>query len=224
MLAEAFHSTAGTGIELLLLVGMKRSSRAPDELDPHGHGKALYFYSLLVAVYIFGVRGGLAVHHGITHLRNPERSPRTPVGAVLCSRSRPDLSSIRGSFRIRSSRLKKTRARAPGMKSRQQGSDHLHGFSRRLCRLARSPAGVSWHLAGSPIQQSLFGPHGLHRDWSAPRRGRHISEEGERALLIGKRTNRARIRRGKEDYHRRSLGRESGRSADHATGTQGKCS
>jgi cation diffusion facilitator family transporter len=72
MLAEALHSTADTGNELLLLVGMKRSTRPADELHPYGHGKALYFYSLLVAVYIFGVGGGLAVHHGITHLRNPE--------------------------------------------------------------------------------------------------------------------------------------------------------
>jgi cation diffusion facilitator family transporter len=72
MLAEAFHSTADSGNELLLLVGMKRGSRPPDELHPYGHGKALYFYSLLVAVYIFGVGGGLAVHHGITHLRNAQ--------------------------------------------------------------------------------------------------------------------------------------------------------
>jgi cation diffusion facilitator family transporter len=72
MLAEAFHSTADSGNELLLLVGMKRSARPPDELHRYGHGKALYFYSLLVAVYIFGVGGGLAVHHGITHLRNPQ--------------------------------------------------------------------------------------------------------------------------------------------------------
>jgi cation diffusion facilitator family transporter len=50
---------------------MKRSTRPPDGLHPYGHGKALYFNSL-VAVYIFGVGGGLAVHHGISHLRNPQ--------------------------------------------------------------------------------------------------------------------------------------------------------
>jgi cation diffusion facilitator family transporter len=72
MLAEAFHSTADSGNELLLLFGIKRSQRPADELHPYGHGKALYFYSLLVAVYIFGIGGGLSIHDGITHLRNPQ--------------------------------------------------------------------------------------------------------------------------------------------------------
>jgi cation diffusion facilitator family transporter len=72
MLAEAFHSTADSGNELLLLLGIKRSARPPDALHPYGHGKALYFYSLLVAVYIFGVGGGLAVYEGVSHLKHPE--------------------------------------------------------------------------------------------------------------------------------------------------------
>src|SRR5712675_1297976 len=74
MLAEAFHSTADTGNELLLLVGMKRSARPPDPLHPYGHGKVLYFYSLLVAVYIFGVGGLLAIARGVSHLRHPQPS------------------------------------------------------------------------------------------------------------------------------------------------------
>jgi cation diffusion facilitator family transporter len=72
MLAEAFHSTADTGNELLLLLGIKRSSRPPDSLHPFGHGKVLYFYSLLVAVYIFGIGGVLAMHQGISHIRHPQ--------------------------------------------------------------------------------------------------------------------------------------------------------
>ena len=71
MLAEAFHSTADTGNELLLLLGLKRSARPPDELHPYGHGKVLYFYSLLVAVYIFAIGGMFALYEGITHLRDP---------------------------------------------------------------------------------------------------------------------------------------------------------
>jgi len=72
MFAEAFHSTADTGNEFLLLIGMKRSMRPPDSLHPFGHGKVLYFYSLLVAIYIFSFGGGLALHQGISHLRHPE--------------------------------------------------------------------------------------------------------------------------------------------------------
>jgi cation diffusion facilitator family transporter len=72
MFAEAFHSTADTGNELLLLVGMRRSQRPPDPLHPYGHGKALYFYSLLVAVYIFGFGAGFALFQGISRLKQPE--------------------------------------------------------------------------------------------------------------------------------------------------------
>jgi len=72
MLAEAVHSTVDTGNELLLLFGMKRSTRPADPLHPFGHGKAIYFYSLLVAVYIFGAGALLAVYEGISRLRHPE--------------------------------------------------------------------------------------------------------------------------------------------------------
>lgn len=100
MLAEAFHSTADTGNELLLLWGMKRSSRPPDALHPYGHGKVLYFYSLLVAVYIFGVGGGLAVHEGISHLKHPQ-IPSEPMWnyAVLALAAVFELYSWRISYR-----------------------------------------------------------------------------------------------------------------------------
>jgi cation diffusion facilitator family transporter len=74
MLAEAVHSTVDTGNELLLLLGMRRSARPPDALHPFGHGKVLYFYSLLVAVYIFGIGATLAFYSGISHLLHPEPS------------------------------------------------------------------------------------------------------------------------------------------------------
>jgi cation diffusion facilitator family transporter len=73
MWAEAFHSTADSGNELLLLWGIRRSARPPDSLHPFGHGKVLYFYSLLVAVYIFGVGGVLAVRQGVIHFRQAEK-------------------------------------------------------------------------------------------------------------------------------------------------------
>ena len=100
MLAEAFHSTADAGNELLLLVGIKQSSRPPDALHPYGHGKVLYFYSLLVAVYIFGVGGGLAIHQGISHLRHPHLSSRPGWNyAVLALSAVFDFYSWRISYR-----------------------------------------------------------------------------------------------------------------------------
>jgi cation diffusion facilitator family transporter len=99
MLAEAFHSTADTGNELLLLLGIKRSARPPDPLHPFGHGKVLYFYSLLVAVYIFGIGGVLATHQGISHIRHPQEF-RMSAGTMPSLGSRSHLSSILGISRI----------------------------------------------------------------------------------------------------------------------------
>jgi divalent metal cation (Fe/Co/Zn/Cd) transporter len=96
MLAEAFHSTADVGNELLLLLGLKRSARPPDELHPYGHGKVLYFYSLLVAVYIFGIGGLMALYEGVTHLRNPALSEHPGWNyVVLALTAGFDLSSWR---------------------------------------------------------------------------------------------------------------------------------
>lgn len=71
MLSEAIHSVADTGNQLLLLLGLKRSQLPPDDAYPFGHGKELYFWSLIVAILLFGVGGGMAIYEGISHVLEP---------------------------------------------------------------------------------------------------------------------------------------------------------
>ncbi len=72
MLSEAIHSVADTGNEFLLLYGLRRSKLPADNDFPFGHGKEIYFWSLIVAIILFAGGGGLSVYKGIDHLFSPE--------------------------------------------------------------------------------------------------------------------------------------------------------
>src|SRR5438067_6709548 len=52
MVSESAHSIADTINEVLLLVGVRRSSRPADDTHPFGYGRELYFWTLLTAVGI----------------------------------------------------------------------------------------------------------------------------------------------------------------------------
>ena len=71
MISEGIHSVVDTGNQILLLFGIRRSKRPPDAGHPFGHGMEQYFWSLVVAMLLFGVGGGLSIYEGITHLLHP---------------------------------------------------------------------------------------------------------------------------------------------------------
>lgn len=71
MLSEGIHSVVDTGNELVLLYGIRRSQRPPDENHPFGHGQELYFWTLVVAILIFAIGGGMSIYEGLTHLIHP---------------------------------------------------------------------------------------------------------------------------------------------------------
>ncbi|MBB6189098.1 cation diffusion facilitator family transporter [Rhodanobacter sp. MP7CTX1] len=72
MLAEAVHSLADCGNQGLLLLGMRQAKRPASDEYPLGWGRALYFWSFLVAMLLFSVGGMFSVYEGIHKLTAPE--------------------------------------------------------------------------------------------------------------------------------------------------------
>jgi cation diffusion facilitator family transporter len=72
MLAEGVHSLVDTGNNGLLLLGSHSKRREPDETHPFGYGKEAYFWTLIVAVMIFALGGGISIYEGISRLLEPE--------------------------------------------------------------------------------------------------------------------------------------------------------
>ena len=72
MLAETVHSLADCGNQLLLLLGMKQALRPASPDYPLGYGKAIYFWSFLVALMLFSVGGMFSLYEGIHKLQAHE--------------------------------------------------------------------------------------------------------------------------------------------------------
>ncbi|CAB3757424.1 cation diffusion facilitator family transporter [Paraburkholderia humisilvae] len=65
MFAEAIHSSADCGNQVLLLFGLRQARRPASPLHPLGAGRAIYFYSLIVALLLFFVGGAFSVYEGV---------------------------------------------------------------------------------------------------------------------------------------------------------------
>ncbi|MGY0798029.1 cation diffusion facilitator family transporter [Lysobacter sp. A286] len=79
MLAETVHSLADCGNQGLLLLGLKQAKRPPSPEYPLGYGRAIYFWSFLVAVMLFTVGGMFSLYEGIHKLQ----APADPGGSSL---------------------------------------------------------------------------------------------------------------------------------------------
>jgi cation diffusion facilitator family transporter len=85
MLAEAIHSYADRGNQGLLLWGMKQAKRPPSPDYPLGWGKAVFFWSFIVALVLFSLGGLFSVYEGWHKLAHPEdlSYPWVAVGILV---------------------------------------------------------------------------------------------------------------------------------------------
>lgn len=85
MMAEAVHSLADCGNQCLLLFGIRQAKRPPSDDYPLGWGRALYFWSFLVAILLFSVGGMFSIYEGVHKLTHTEplRMPWLALGVLL---------------------------------------------------------------------------------------------------------------------------------------------
>jgi cation diffusion facilitator family transporter len=87
MLAESIHSLADTGNQLLLLLGIKRAKQPPTPDYPLGFGKAIYFWSFIVALMLFSMGGVFSIYEGFHKFHHPEslNYPYIAIGVIFFS-------------------------------------------------------------------------------------------------------------------------------------------
>jgi cation diffusion facilitator family transporter len=83
MLAEAVHSVADTGNEILLLIGAGRSRRARTVEHPFGFGRERYFYGFVVAVMLFTVGAAFSIYDGTHKVLHPGELDSPVVAYVV---------------------------------------------------------------------------------------------------------------------------------------------
>ena len=83
MMAEAIHSYADTGNQVLLYLGLKQSQRPPDENHPLGYGKLSYFWSFIVAILLFSLGGLFSIYEGYHKLAHPEPLSQVWVAIIV---------------------------------------------------------------------------------------------------------------------------------------------
>lgn len=87
MMAEAVHSLADSGNQVLLLIGIKLAKKPPSPDYPLGHGKETYFWSFIVALILFSMGGLFSIYEGVHKLQNPHEltAPYLALGVLVFS-------------------------------------------------------------------------------------------------------------------------------------------
>lgn len=102
MLAEAVHSLADSGNQLLLILGGNRSRRGASDSHPFGYGRDRYVYAFLVSIILFSIGGVFSVFEGLDKLQHPHELemwwlPLTVLGVAIVMESLSLRTAIRES-------------------------------------------------------------------------------------------------------------------------------
>lgn len=85
MLAESIHSFADCGNQGLLFLGLKASKKNPDYEHPLGYGKAIYFWSFIVALMLFSMGGLFSIYEGVHKFHSTEEVKSPLIAIVVLS-------------------------------------------------------------------------------------------------------------------------------------------
>ncbi len=83
LLAEAIHSYADSGNQILLFLGMRQALTPADREHPLGYGKLTYFWAFVVALLLFSVGGLFSIYEGVHKLKQPEPLNAAWVGLLV---------------------------------------------------------------------------------------------------------------------------------------------
>lgn len=83
MLAETLHSFADCGNQILLLVGARSARKPADDKHPLGYGRAMYYYSFIVALLLFFGGGVFSVREGIEKIHHPEAVESITIATAI---------------------------------------------------------------------------------------------------------------------------------------------
>ena len=83
MLAEALHSFSDCANQVLLLIGVRQAKKPATVSHPFGYGRAIYFWSFMVALMLFLGGGAFSIYEGIHKIRDPEPIERAWLGILI---------------------------------------------------------------------------------------------------------------------------------------------
>ncbi len=83
MLAEAIHSFADCGNQVLLFIGLKQAQKPPDAKHPLGYGKVTYFWSFVVALLLFSMGGLFSINEGWHKLHATEELHKVWIALLV---------------------------------------------------------------------------------------------------------------------------------------------